>query len=308
MKELISVIVPVYNVEDYLERCVDSIIKQTYINLEIILVDDGSTDQSGEICDKYKEKDNRIKVIHKKNGGLSSARNKGLEIAHGEYVGFVDSDDYIAEDMYEVLHMYMEEDVDITFCGRIYVLPDKKYKGYCLNEAKKYTCEEALKEVLILRKMDYNASTKLYRRKLFKNILFPVGRVSEDIPTIYRLLKRARNIYHIGKAKYFYYYRENSISHSEFYLRRIDFVLFNRDICMDIRKHYPQLVKYAEAGYLQASINMIEIINMCSSKDEYLYIVQRLEKMIRHMIMRGIINPHLDEITKKKMLNIFFNK
>ena len=100
---LISVIVPVYNVESYLEKCIDSIIHQTYKNLEIILVDDGSTDNSGKICDVYKEKDSRIKVIHKQNRGLSSARNCGLEIAKGEYIGFVDGDDYIAEDMYALL-------------------------------------------------------------------------------------------------------------------------------------------------------------------------------------------------------------
>ena len=104
MEDLISVIIPVYNVELYLRRCIDSVIKQTYKNLEIILVDDGSTDKSGEICDEYASLDNRISVIHKENGGLSSARNAGLKNAHGEYFGFVDSDDAIVEDMYEYLY------------------------------------------------------------------------------------------------------------------------------------------------------------------------------------------------------------
>lgn len=114
---LISVIIPVYNVESYLSRCVDSVVRQTYKYLEIILVDDGSTDSSGEMCDTYEKIDDRVKVIHKNNGGLSSARNSGLQIAQGDYIGFVDSDDYIAEDMYEILLAYMFDDVDITCCG-----------------------------------------------------------------------------------------------------------------------------------------------------------------------------------------------
>ena len=109
MEELISIIVPVYNVEKYLEKCVDSIINQTYKNIEIILVDDGSKDNSGKICDIIKEKDERIKVIHKQNGGLSDARNAGLKIAKGTYIGFVDSDDYIAEDMYQTLYSLSKE-------------------------------------------------------------------------------------------------------------------------------------------------------------------------------------------------------
>ncbi|MDE6946071.1 MAG: glycosyltransferase, partial [Anaeroplasmataceae bacterium] len=112
-KGIISVIVPIYNTEPYLNRCIDSIIKQTYRNLEIILVNDGSTDRSGEICDAYEKADNRVKVIHKRNGGLSSARNSGLEILNGKYIGFVDSDDYIAADMYETLLACMDDDVDI---------------------------------------------------------------------------------------------------------------------------------------------------------------------------------------------------
>lgn len=121
----ISVIVPVYNVAPYLKKCVDSIINQTFTDIEIILVDDGSTDESGTICDQYAQKDSRVKVIHKPNGGLSDARNSGLEVCSGEYIGFVDSDDWISPDMYETLiHFAVKEDLDVAMCGVLDIWPD----------------------------------------------------------------------------------------------------------------------------------------------------------------------------------------
>ncbi|HDT8053597.1 TPA: glycosyltransferase, partial [Enterococcus faecalis] len=114
----ISIIVPVYNVEKYLEKCVRSILAQTFTDFELILVDDGSPDSSGAMCDQFAEQDQRVKVIHKENGGLSDARNAGIEIATGEYLGFVDSDDYIADDMYELLYTnIVKEDADLSICG-----------------------------------------------------------------------------------------------------------------------------------------------------------------------------------------------
>lgn len=300
---LISIIVPVYNVESYLERCVDSIIHQTYKNLEIILVDDGSTDRCGEICDEYSKIDERVKVIHKKNGGLSSARNSGLEAARGKYIGFVDSDDYIAEDMYEALFEHMSVNVDITCCGEVHVSFQKKYnKMHCLNSAKIFHQEDALEELLLLRKISTSACTKLFRKALFDNIRFPVGAVSEDVPVLYNLIKRSRDICHIGKAKYFYCYRKESISHKEFYFRRIDYLLFKRDICIDVRKTYPRLIMQAEAGYIQAALYIIGNICRSQERNKYTFIEKRVKKLIRNMLLRGLKNPYIDGKTKKMLM------
>ncbi|MDE5907443.1 MAG: glycosyltransferase [Lachnospiraceae bacterium] len=299
---LISIIIPVYNVESYLDRCIESVLKQTYSNIEIILVDDGSTDRCGEICDTYEKRDERIRVVHKENGGLSSARNSGLEIACGEYIGFVDSDDYIAEDMYQTMLKYMQDDVDITCCGRVCLSPLKKQKSYCLGSAEKFSQENALEELILLRKICSSACTKLFRSALFSDISFPVGRVSEDILTVYNLFKKSRNVFHIGEAKYFNCYRKDSISNGVFYARRIDYILFKRDICIDVREHYPRLIRQAEAGYIQGAIYIIRNIQESHERSKYDYIEKRVKKMLWNMMFRGLGNPYLDRGMKTAML------
>lgn len=303
---LISIIVPVYNVESYLMRCIESIINQTYRNLEIILVDDGSTDRGGKICDAYSEKDTRIKVLHKNNGGLSSARNSGLRIAKGNYIGFVDGDDYVAQDMYFELVRFMQDDIDITCCGSICVSPKERTKAFSLRRAVKFSSEEAIEEVLLLRHMSWSSCTKLFRRNLFENMEFPLGRISEDVPIVYKLLKKARNIYHIGSAKYFYCYRPNSLSNESFYFRKIDYLLFIRDIYVDVTKNYPQLIDQAEAGYLQAALYIVGNIRRSEERNKYRYIENRVRKLIRNMTLRNMGNPYLNRNTKKQLLKIGF--
>lgn len=304
---MISVIVPIYNAELYLNRCIDSILQQSYTNLEIILVDDGSKDRSGEICDSYLRIDKRVKVIHQKNGGPALARNTGLRAARGEYIGFADSDDCMARDMYEILLAYMQEDVDITCCGRMCFFPNGKHEARYLSDAKKYTCEEALAEVLLLRKISSCVYTKLFRKMLFEDIWFPVGRAAEDIPIIYDLFKRARNVFHVGSAKYFYYFRNESISNGDFYFRRIDYLLFKKDIYIDIKKEYPQLTMQAEAGYFQAAIYIIENIQKSRDRTKYINIEKRVKKMLCHMLLRGLRNPYLSWREKKILLEIVVN-
>lgn len=299
---MISVIIPIYNAELYLNRCIESVLQQTYTYLEVILVDDGSTDRSGVICDSFCESDERVKVIHQENGGPALARNIGLRNARGEYIGFVDSDDYITRDMYETLLAYMLDDVDITCCGRMCVFSNGKYEPRYLSAAKKYTCEEALSEVLLVRKISSCVYTKLFRRILFEDVLFPAGRAGEDVPVIYNLFKKARNVFHVGKTKYFYCYREDSISNKAFYLRRIDYLLFKRDMCIDIKNTYPQLTMQAEAGYMQAAIYIIENIQRSPDRDKYMYIEERIKRMVRNMTLRGFRNPYLGFWEKKVLL------
>ena len=207
----ISIIVPIYKVEPYLRKCLDSIVNQTYQNLEIILIDDGSPDRCGEICDEYAAKDGRITVIHKTNGGLSSARNAGLDAATGEYIGFVDSDDWIEMDMYEyLLSNVLSKNADICICGRYEEYENKFF-------IKRYLGEELLNKedaVCALLKNDLIQNfvwDKLWRRKLFDNICFPVGRTYEDLAIVHRLFERAEVILCLPEAKYHYLQRPDSI-------------------------------------------------------------------------------------------------
>ena len=202
-RPLISVIVPVYNVEDYLGRCLDSIIGQTYTNLEIILVDDGSTDQSGVICDEFRERDDRILVIHKENGGLSSARNRALDISTGTYISFVDSDDWLNVDHLEIM---MEEigDSDVCVCG-IHSITD----GQVITEQMPRPCtleRKAALEAVIngTEAIYYVVWNKLYKAEILKNIRFPEGQLPEDLYYTPRALYNSKKTVLTNKCWYNY--------------------------------------------------------------------------------------------------------
>ncbi len=215
--KLISVIVPVYKVEKYIEKCVDSIISQTYDNLEIILVDDGSPDKCPHICDRYKKMDGRIKVIHKENGGLSSARNAGLDICSGEYIAFIDSDDCIAEDYIEKLYSAMEtENADIALCDFLYTGSLTDYNNeYNQLHFPRFTADG--REVVRRYYSAENGTAlvvawgKLYRRELFRTLRYPVGRIHEDEFVFAELMLNCKKAVWIEEKLYFYLQRENSI-------------------------------------------------------------------------------------------------
>lgn len=216
--ELISIIVPVYNVEPYLENCLISIINQTYKNLEIILIDDGSKDNSGKICDEYAKKDNRIIVIHKENGGVSSARNAGLQIAGGAYIGFVDPDDWIANDMYETLYLNAKKyNADVSVCKfKIYkdrnfikinhqinndaiLLNQKKSMYYMLSYKEGYSC---------------GPCNKLYRKDIIRKFNKKIS-IAEDLLYNFKIyLKITKGTVFENNEKYFYFYRDDSACHS----------------------------------------------------------------------------------------------
>lgn len=309
---LISIIVPIYNVRGYLNKCIDSIIEQTYSRLQIILVDDGSTDGSGEICDEYLKKDNRIQVFHKKNGGASSARNFGLKKAKGEWIGFVDSDDYVEQDMYELLLLNMDSDVDITCCARKVIYPPEQRKRpefWCaLNKRKVFSSEEAVKEVLMLRYLSFSVCTKLFRKSLLKDMWFPFGKTAEDIPFTYEALKRSRSVVHIGKAKYINFHRENSSSRRPFYMGRINSVQFSRSILLDVIKEYPELRKDAEVMYTKSIYNMIINIEKGNETKEYISLLNKLKKELVRMYIRNIRNPYMPEYLKEYAISICFTK
>lgn len=215
---LISIIVPVYNVKDYVEKCLDSICGQSYFNLEIIVIDDGSTDGSGEVCETYASKDKRIKVIHRRNGGLSAARNEGLDVATGEFVGFVDSDDWIDLDMYEFLYQLLKaEEADISICSHYVEKSGKTKVKYVSDEVLNLISLDAIRLLVednIIRNFAWD---KLYRRSMFENLRFPQGRYFEDMAIMYRVFYQARKIVMKGHPKYHYMIRDNSITGSKYH-------------------------------------------------------------------------------------------
>ena len=226
-KPLISVIVPIYNVEKYLRKCVDSILNQTYENLEIILVDDGSTDNCPKICDYYQKKDKRIRVIHKENGGLSDARNCGLDIAKGEYVGFVDSDDFIHHRMFELLLKYLlENNADISICNytKVTEVDLKIDENIELKEINCYSKKEFIKKLVQEDGGKYIVAwNKLYKRKIFDQLRFPYGRQHEDEFIIHHVIDLSKKIVCINEYLYYYLQRNNSIMSQKFNVKYLDY-------------------------------------------------------------------------------------
>ncbi|MBR2134362.1 MAG: glycosyltransferase [Eubacterium sp.] len=210
MEPLITVIVPVYKVEKYLDRCVESIVNQTYTNLEIILVDDGSPDNCPQMCDAWAEKDNRIKVIHKENGGVSSARNAALDIAKGDYIGFVDSDDYVDKTMYEKLYQEgKEKSCDLVICNNYNVIDDKLIKA---GDYKNYFYSGNLISCFLTGKFEVNATcNKMYKRIAIGNIRFDESlKVGEDLLFNYYVIKNCDCVITIEDSLYYYVFYDNS--------------------------------------------------------------------------------------------------
>lgn len=223
--ELISVIVPVYNVESYVAECIESIQNQTYMNLEIILVNDGSTDASGDICDKYAAYDERIQVIHKENAGVSAARNTGIESANGDYIGFVDSDDYIAPTMYEdMLKLMAEHDLDIIECTAFRNNGDTNIEGCNDGSLEIFNRDEALK--MAMYDCFVAVWSQLYKRRVISDVRFPVGRKFEDSAVSYLFIANTKRVGHINRCLYYYRLNPNSTTQTSFDAKsRWDFVL-----------------------------------------------------------------------------------
>lgn len=249
----ISVIVPVYNVEDYLARCVDSILAQTYSNLEVILVDDGAKDSSGAICDAYAAKDSRVKVIHKENGGLSSARNAGLEIAAGKYIAFVDSDDWIEPDAYSHLLDVMEKYGVRLVCGGRYDVDGgtgSKTVGLCPAMEEAITAEELVGRIFLWDGCDSSACDKLYHRSVLEHFRFPEGKVCEDVPVTYKIVLAAGQVAMSDRPFYNYYHRPGSISMAAAITEKtFHFSQHTEVIYPYIRDNYPGIAN--QARYLR---------------------------------------------------------
>lgn len=260
-KGVISIIVPIFKVENYLDRCIESIVSQTYERLEIILVDDGSPDSCPQICEQWQEKDDRIKVIHKCNGGLSSARNAGLDVATGEYVAFIDSDDYVDKDMYKIMIEQMQKyNANIVSCGRTIINGDKIYELYSDTKVQCFSSEEALKELYSHGKIDEAAWDKLYKRDLFSDIRFPLGEINEDIVIMPFLMDKCTTIVSVGVPLYFYCLNGASITRSNYSNKKSILIKHIYEIEQYVRERHPDLVKYArmlEAEYAVGALMLL---------------------------------------------------
>lgn len=245
-EEKISIIVPVYNVEAYLERCVESILKQTYTNLEILLVNDGSTDKSGELCDKLALRDHRIRVIHKENGGLSDARNRGIDEASSNLIGFIDSDDYIDEDMYETLYRQMvASKADLSMCGHYDVYHQIPEKQVAEIKTWELMPEEAIKMVMEAKILSVTAVNKLYKKALFEQLRFRIGKIAEDAFIMVDLIHQCSKIVATNEKKYYYVHRENSITTQKFSLKFLNVIEAYEQNAKMISENYPDLYDVA---------------------------------------------------------------
>jgi len=305
---LISIIIPIYNIMDCLEKCVDSCLNQTYKNIEILMVDDGSTDGTGALCDKLKEKDNRVRVFHKENGGSSSARNLGIENANGEYLGFVDSDDFISPTMYEdLINAILEYNVPIAQVSRDEI-DDKgnKLPDVCTPPDNAFLCtsDEFMKE-LLMHRGDCSFCTKLIKKELFANKRFPVGKLNEDFFLLLQMLKEVKGIYILPKQNYHVFYRIGSNTRKK---DKNDFsrvfmdIVENADVAQDIvDKHYPDLKEVCiRFGLFQRLDYMLHIPVVQMNSDNEFYV--EVKKYLKKHMKDTITNPYLTKKNKIYLL------
>lgn len=296
---LLSIIVPVYNILEYLPRCVHSITAQTYENLEILLVDDGSTDGTGELCDTLAKEDERIRVFHKENGGSSSARNLGIAEAKGEYLGFVDSDDYISQDMYELLYRAITEyRVQIAQIGRDEIDEQGNYlPNICEPPAEAVCIDSAdFMRELLMHRGDCSFCTKLLHRDLFREQGFPVGKLNEDFYLLIHMLQEVKGIVSLPEQGYHVFYRMGSNSRKqdkETFSRVFADSVDNADVVSGIvDKSFPELGKVAfRFGVFQRLEYLlhIPISQMKKENEQYRNIV----KWMRRNWWGSMRNPHL---------------
>lgn len=304
LEQLISVIVPVYNVEQYLEACVKSIREQSYKNLEIILVDDGSTDYSGGLCDRLALLDQRIRVIHKKNEGLASARNAGIDIASGQYLGFVDSDDWIEINMYRDLMVGINRNrCPIACCGRVLCYGEKyRKKVYTLDKLQVWESKEIIARLLTWDYIDSSACDKLFEKKLFDDIRFPEGRLHEDLFVMHKILDRAKKVVHIGMEKYYYRQRVGGLTRNAYSHKKMDLLDVVEEVDHDIMKKYPEL-KEQLYSFCLVNVNIV-VYQFRQSKEKFPEDEIRMFNLLRKYGRNALKNKYLSKQEKLKYIFI----
>ena len=277
-RKRISVIVPVYNVEKYLARCMDSILAQTYEDLEVILVNDGSQDGSGAICDGYAARDSRVRVIHKENGGLSSARNAGIDGAEGEYITFVDSDDWIEPQSYAwMMDAMRRHDVKLVCAGRYDVDggTGDRTMGLCPQREEVISGEELAGRIFTWDHCDTSACDKLYHRSLFENHRYPVGVVCEDLPVTYRIALAAGRAAMLPKPVYNYYHRAGSITTASVSDKTFHYSRHTAEIFPYIRECHPAIAPQAEFLRVRSLYHLCLMLEQAGPDVRRQYALQR---------------------------------
>lgn len=267
--KLVSIIVPVYNIEQYIERCIRSILSQTYNQIEVILIDDGSKDKSGDICDKYAQEDSRVRVFHKENGGVSSARNLGLKEAHGRYIGFVDGDDYISSEMYQKLIELIEKyDADISIVGFANESSDGKFQRYCETEGEILLSQHEQMECLLKNKyFSCSCCDKLFKKELVTGLQLDETITNyEDLKFCFEAMGRSEKAVFISEPYYYYCSNNDSATTSRFNKKKMSMIDVWDGIIIEVEDKYPKLVKCARTEYVRNNL-------MCAhfaALDEYL--------------------------------------
>lgn len=288
--DLISIIVPVYNVENYIKECIDSIINQSYKNIEIILVDDGSTDNSGSLCEEFSFIDSRIITLHKENGGLSDARNYGIKHSNGEYIMFVDSDDVIDKDIVKVLYNLIHKDkaIDISGCGLKRFNDGHSPKFMHRDKYSILDREDSLKEFLYQKKISTSSCGKLYRRSVMENIFFIKNQRFEDNEFVFRVLLNADKVAVSESELYAYRYRQNSITTSSFDEKDFDIIDIGKMIT-GITNNLNENLRIAGITYQCTNCLRIylNISDRFTSYDEYKYCLKYLYKYSNIIISKS---------------------
>lgn len=290
MNNKVSVIVPIYKVEKYLKKCIDSIINQTYSNLEIILVDDGSPDNCGVICDEYAKKDSRIRVFHQKNSGLSAARNIGTKFASGDYVAYIDSDDYVSLDYIEYLmNLIHKYNADMSI-----ILPFKFNESKdCLPKKnreviKVFNRNNALITMLYQKHFDNAAWGKLYKKEVVDGIDFPVGKLYEDIGTVYKYILKSDVIVYSNQKKYYYLQRNDSIMGRKYKTNDMDYVYQTELMLNDLKKLDDDKVNNAAlARFINANFSILMKIG---KNKEYISDRKKIIKNIKSNSFEVLLN------------------
>lgn len=300
----ISIIVAAYNVEKYIRKCLESIIAQTYKKLEIIVVNDGSTDKTLQLIEEISNYDRRVIIINKPNGGLSSARNAGLDIATGDFIGFIDGDDYIASDMYELLiNNLLKTSADISICNvrRIYRNDDVSITESTSNDLVILNNREGLKALLEAKIIHNYAVDKLYKRELFDGVRYPEGKIFEDVFTTYKVFAKSKRAVYCDIAKYYYVQRANSILRNSFKEKKLEYLEAIEEMTIFINQNYQDLTDLTKFYFAYGNCGLlIELLkyNYKFPKNEFYNIGRLLTKNIRKSFITMIKTKDVSRIYK----------
>ncbi len=305
MNDLISIIIPVYNVEKYLSNCIDSVIGQTYKNIEIILIDDGSTDGSKRICEEYQKKDSRIRYMYEENSGAASARNLGINNSNGKYIAFIDADDIVKENYVEYMYkLILKYNTNMSIAAYSIVSKNKATdigNGY---EEELLNVETCLERLLCEKGFTVSPCAKLYDRSLFNDVKYPEGKLFEDNATTYKLIMKCNKIAYGNESIYSYYKRENSAMTSKFNMKKLDLIELTDEMCDVIDVEYPKLKFSTDKRRITSRFSILRQMLVEKLNKEQKEVVQQIKQYIIARKKQIIKNPQIDKRDKIALISI----